>query len=95
MPAGDKARGTPKTTPNIEYLLFGGEFELTEKIFRCLTATDMEFINGSEIVDGYGVDRFAKRLDPAADRSCQVAMRVMIGDILLSRHCPPPEQDRM
>jgi hypothetical protein len=43
----------------------------------------------SEIVDGHGIDCLAKRLDPAADCSSQVAMRVVIGYILLSWHGPP------
>jgi hypothetical protein len=59
VPAGDKARGSPKATSNIECMLFGREVELTEKIFGGLTAPDMELINRSEIVDGYGIDGFA------------------------------------
>jgi hypothetical protein len=65
---------------------------LTEKIFGCLTAPDMELINRSEIVDRYGNNRFTKGLDPTPDCSSQVAMRVVIGYILLSWHCPPPDR---
>ena len=60
---------------------------MSEEIFGCLTATDMELIDGSEIVNGYPINRFAKELDPAADRSSQVAMGVVIGDILLESRC--------
>jgi hypothetical protein len=52
----------------------------------------MELINRGEIVDRYGSDRFTKGLDPTADCSSQVAVRVVIGYILLSWHCPPPEK---
>jgi hypothetical protein len=54
----------------------------------------MKLINRSEIVDGYGIDGFAKGLDSGADCSSQVAMRVVIGYILLSWHCPPPEKNK-
>ena len=65
-------------------MLFGREVELTEKIFGGLTAPDMKLINRSKIIDGYGIDGFAKGLDSGADCSSQVAMRVVIGYILLS-----------
>ena len=61
---GSKSRGAAKATSNIEYMLFGREVELTEKIFGCLTATDMELVNRSQIVDGYGVDCLTKNSIP-------------------------------
>jgi hypothetical protein len=51
----------------------------------------MKLIDGSKIVDSYRIDRLAERFNPAADRSDQVAMRIVFGNILLSWHCQPPE----
>jgi hypothetical protein len=65
---------------------------LTQEIFGRLTATDMELIYWSEIIDCYRIDRLTKRFNAAADRSNEVAMRVMVGNILLSWHGSPPEQ---
>jgi len=42
---------------------------LTKEIFGRLTATDMVLIYRSKIIDGYGIDRFTKRLDAASDGS--------------------------
>jgi hypothetical protein len=89
---GCKTRRSPEPTSNVEHLLFRSEVELAEKIFRSLTAADMEFIYRREIIDCYGIDRFSKRLNSAANRTNQVAMRVVLGNILLHWHCPSPEQ---
>jgi hypothetical protein len=84
--AGNKARRSPKPASNVEHLFFGSEVELTKEIFGRLTATDMVLIYRSKIIDTYGIDRLAKRLDATADRSDQVAMRVVLGNILQSWH---------
>ena len=65
----NKARCSPEPASNVEHLFFGSKVELTKEIFGCLTATDMVLINGSKIIDGYGIDRFTKRLDAASDGS--------------------------
>src|SRR6202012_1216091 len=41
---------------DIENMLFGREFELIEKMFRRLAATDMELIDGREVVHRHGID---------------------------------------
>ncbi len=66
---GDEACGSSKSTSNIEYLFFGTKVELAQEIFGCLTTTDMKLIHRREIIDGYGFDRLAKKLDPTLDRS--------------------------
>jgi hypothetical protein len=55
----------------------------------------MELIDRSEVVDRHGIDCLAKPLDAVADRSNQIAVRVVVGNILLSRHRPPPERRSM
>jgi len=62
----------------------GGDTELIDEMFGCLAAAGMKLVYGPEIVDGHRIDRPAERLDPAADRGNQIAMRVVRGDILLS-----------
>jgi hypothetical protein len=74
-------------------MFFRSEVELTKEIFGRLSAADMILINRSKIIDGYGIDRLAESLDATADRSNQVATRIMVRNILLSRQRPPPEQD--
>jgi hypothetical protein len=64
----------------------GGDTELIDEMFGCLAAAGMKLVDRREIIDGYGIDRLAERLDPAADRGNQIAMRVVRGDILLSGH---------
>jgi hypothetical protein len=74
-------------------MFFRREVELTKEILRRLTATDVILINRSKIIDGYRVDGLAESLDATTDRSNQVATRVMIGNIPLSWHRLPLEQD--
>ncbi len=86
VPAGNEPRGPAKATSDIKNMQIGRDTELIDEMFGCLAAAGMKLVYGPEIIDGHRIDRLAERLDPAADRGNQIAMRVVRGDVLLSGH---------
>jgi len=84
IPIGNKTSGSPKAASDVENMFSWLEFELTEKLFGCLTATNMKLVDRSQIVHGEIVNRLAKRPNAAADCSHQVTMGVVRGNVVLS-----------
>ena len=89
------AFGATLPASDVERVSFWIEIELAEKIFGGLTAADMEFIYRREIIDCYGIGRLSLSLDSLADRSDQVAMRIVLRDVLLRWHLPVLQEGSM
>ena len=53
-------------------------------------ATDLKFLDGSEVVDTNSIRRLAETFDASPDRIEQASMRVVVSDYLGIGHLRPP-----
>jgi hypothetical protein len=81
------AGGAADAAADVEKTRVGLEVELGREVDRRLPATDVEFVDGSEVVDGEMVGIFAGWLQGVEDRLLQGAVGVVPGDLVLEvRH---------